>query len=210
MVGGTAEGVVATRREERGERLQNRDRAPMLINNDDGTTTSCLHVKEQCSWALELHRLRCPVETAATNNISLMDELWFGHLKRAAAAGALLQGSRNALATTSRQMSSISNKHTPTLMEVAVAVNTRLAGPGTPDKVQARVTSYRAQLPGAAFSVLVDQIFGTNSLANASTPAAMRSARMKRRLRDNRSILPSLDITCYRETIVTTELQACP
>ena len=46
-----------------------------LINNDDGTTTSCLHVKEQCSWALELHRLRCPVETAATSNISLMDEL---------------------------------------------------------------------------------------------------------------------------------------
>ena len=69
MVGGTAEGVVATRREERGERLQNRDRAPMLINNDDGTTTSCLHVKEQCSCTLELHRLRCPVETAATNNI---------------------------------------------------------------------------------------------------------------------------------------------
>ena len=102
----------------------------MLINNDDGTTTSCLHVKEQCSWALELHRLRCPVETAATNNISVMDELWFGHLKRAAAAGALLQSSRNALATTSRQMSSISNKHTPTLMEVAVAVNTRLVGPG--------------------------------------------------------------------------------
>lgn len=182
----------------------------MLINNDDGTTTSCLHVKEQCSWALELHRLRCPVETAATNNISLMDELWFGHLKRAAAAGALLQSSsRNALATTSRQMSSISNKHTPTLMEVAVAVNTRLE-PDQPEQAQARVTSYRAQLPGAAFSVLVDQIFGTNSLANASTPAAMRSARMKRSLRDKRSILPSLDITCYRETIVTTELQACP
>jgi hypothetical protein len=210
VVSGTAEGVVATRREERGERLQNRDRAPMLINNDDGTTTSCLHVKEQCSWALELHRLRCPVETAATNNISLMDELWFGHLKRAAAAGALLQSSsRNALATTSRQMSSISNKHTPTLMEVAVAVNTR-PEPDQPEQAQARVTSYRAQLPGAAFSVLVDQIFGTNSLANASTPAAMRSARMNRSLRDNRSILPSLDITCYRETIVTTELQACP
>lgn len=209
MVGGTAEGDVATRREERGERLQNRDRAPMLINNDDGTTTSCLHVKEQCSWALELHRLRCPVETAATNNISVMDELWFGHLKRAAAAGALLQSSRNAWATTSRQMSSISNKHTPTLMEVAVAVNTRLE-PDQPEQAQARVTSYRAQLPGAAFSVLVDQIFGTNSLANASTPAAMRSARMNRSLRDNRSILPSLDITCYRETIVTTELQACP
>lgn len=40
-----------------------------LINNDDGTTTSCLHVKQQCSCTLELHRLRCPVETAATNNI---------------------------------------------------------------------------------------------------------------------------------------------
>ena len=106
-------------------------------------------------------------------------------------------------------MSSIPDKHTPTLMEVAVAVNTRLE-PDEPDQAQARVTSYRAQLPGAAFSVLVDQIFGTNSLANASTPAAMRSARMNRSLRDNRSILPSLDITCYRETIVTTELQACP
>ena len=135
MFGGITEGVVATRREEKGEKVWNRDRAPMLMNNDNGTTTSCLRVKEQCSCALELHRLRCPVETAATNNIIVNGRtlIWpFRFRGAAVATGALLQTGRNRLATTRTQMSSISNEQTTTLM--ASVVNPRLQGNKTRSK----------------------------------------------------------------------------